>query len=248
MPNGDYSLVLRTAILGIVFALGACASNGTDEEANIDPWEPVNRPIHGFNHGLDTVIVKPIAKGYEFIVPSFMRRGVTNFSRNLRAPANSLNNLLQGKGGAAVNELGRFIANSTFGILGLFDVATPTGLPVSPEDFGQTFAAWGIPDGPFVIVPFLGPRTLRGAFAIPLNYLTDPLTYYDNSSVRDKLWGLRLIDVRQRLFAAEELIEDAQDRYIAVRGAYRQNRRFLIYDGNPPDEDDDLYEEFPDDE
>ena len=248
MPNDDYSLLSRTAILSIVFALGACASNGAGEEPNVDPWEPVNRPIHTFNRGLDTVIVRPIAKGYEFIVPSFMRRGVTNFSRNLRSPANSLNNLLQGKGSAAVNELGRFIANSTFGLLGLFDVATPTGLPASPEDFGQTFAVWGIPDGPYVVVPFLGPRTLRGALAIPLNFLTDPLTYYDNSSVRDKLWGLRLIDVRQRLFVAEGLIKDAQDRYIAIRSAYLQHRRFVIYDENPPDEDDDLYEDFPDDE
>jgi phospholipid-binding lipoprotein MlaA len=246
MPGDVFQMILRIALVGIVMVLGACASSTStpDSEPNTDPWEPLNRPIHGFNRGIDTVIFKPIAKGYEFIVPSFMRRGVTNFSQNLRSPANSLNNLLQGKGGAAVHELGRFIANSTFGLLGIFDVATPTGLPASPEDFGQTFAAWGIPDGPYVVVPFLGPRTLRGAFAIPLNFVTDPLTYYDNSSARSKLWGLRLIDVRQRLFAAEELIEDSQDRYIAVRSAYLQNRRFLIYDGDPPEEDEDLYEEF----
>lgn len=250
MPNGDLSIIFRTAIFSMVLLLGACASNesGPVTEPNIDPWEPMNRTIHGFNGGLDKIIVKPVAKGYEYVVPSMLRRGVTNFSQNLRSPANALNNLLQGKGGAAMNEIGRFIANSTFGLLGIFDVATATGLDASREDFGQTFAAWGIPDGPYVVVPLLGPRTLRGAFAIPLNFLTDPLTYYDNSSVRSKLWALRLIDVRQRLFAAEELIEDAQDRYIAIRGAYLQNRRFLIYDGNPPDDDDDdFYEDFPDD-
>ena len=249
MPFDNFPLQHRTILVCICLALGACASNGSqpDETSAVDPWESLNRPIHSINSGIDSVIFKPIAKGYEFIVPAIMRRGVTNFSRNLRAPLHAINSLLQGKGSAAVSDLGGFIANSIFGILGIFDVATATGLEASEEDFGQTFAVWGVPDGPYVVVPLLGPHTLRGAFLIPLNFLADPLYHYRNTSVRDKLYGLRLIDVRQRLFRAEDLIKDSQDRYISIREAYLQHRQYLIYDGDPPI-DDDFYDDFLEDE
>ncbi len=239
MTRSKTSPISRIVIVGAMLALSACASSKlTEDGTRIDSWEPVNRPIHKFNTGVDNIIFKPVAKGYEFIIPSFMRRGVTNFSRNLRSPLNAINNLLQGKGGEAMNDVGRFIANSTFGIGGLFDVATPTGLPASEEDFGQTFAVWGVPDGPYVVIPFLGPRNLRDAFLIPLNFLADPLYHYDNSSVRDKLYILRFIDVRQRLFRAEDLIKGSQDRYISIRESYLQRRQYLIYDGDPPEQDD----------
>ena len=230
--------------------LGACAGSNQqpDPAAAADPWEGLNRPIHSFNNSVDKFLIKPVAIGYEFIFPKFMRRGVTNFSRNLREPLNIINNLLQGKGGAATNDFGRFITNSTFGVLGVFDVATATGLDEpSDEDFGQTFAVWGVPDGPYVVVPFLGPRTLRDAALIPLNFLADPLFHYQNSSVRDKLYVLRLIDVRQRLFRAEKLLKGSQDRYISIREAYLQNRQFVIYDGDPP-VDDDFYDDFIDED
>ncbi len=132
-------------------------------------------------------------------------------------------------------------------MLGLLDVATDMGLEKHPEDFGQTFATWGVPDGPFVVVPILGPRTLRDAIAIPLNFLADPLFWYDNSSVRDKIYLIRLIDVRARLFAAEALLKGSPDKYIAIREAYLQHRLFLIYDGDPPI-DDDFYDEFLEEE
>ena len=156
-----------------------------------------------------------------------------------------INHLLQGKPKDSLSETGRFLANSTFGLLGLIDVATDMGLERKPEDFGQTFAKWGVPDGPFVVVPILGPFSLRDALAIPLNLLADPLWHFDNASVRDRLYVLRLIDIRQRLFTAEKLLEGSQDRYISVREAYMQNRRYLIFDGDLPDEDD-LYEDFDD--
>jgi len=250
MPAVDSPTKFWISLVCVALTLGACANSSTQrpEKSPADPWEPVNRPIHGFNTVLDTILLKPIAKGYEFILPSFMRRGVTNFSHNLRTPLNVINNLLQGKGGSATNELGRFVANSTFGIVGIFDVAAAAGIPRGEdEDFGQTFAVWGVPDGPYVMVPILGPRTLRDAVSIPLNFLMDPLIYYRNSSIRDKLYGLRLIDVRQRLFKAEKLLSGSQDRYITIREAYLQRRQYMIYDGNPP-VDEEFFDEFLEEE
>lgn len=203
----------------------------------------MNRQIHGFNTGLDKVSLKPIAKGYQIIVPQFIRTGIGNFSSNLRTPLNIITSFLQGKGKFGFSETGRFIVNSTLGIGGLFDPATKMGLEKHNEDFGQTFATWGIPDGPYVVLPLLGPRTLRDAFAVPLNFLADPLFWYENTSVRDKIYILRLIDVRERLFAAETLLKGSQDKYLSIREAYLQNRLFLIYDGDPP-VDDDFYDEF----
>jgi phospholipid-binding lipoprotein MlaA len=206
----------------------------------------LNRQIHGFNTGLDRFTLKPIAKGYEKVVPQVMRTGVGNFSSNLRTPLNALNHFLQGKGRTGMNEIGRFFANSTLGVLGIIDVATYMGMEQHNEDFGQTFAVWGVPAGPFVVVPILGPRTLRHAVAIPLNIYGDLLIHYDNASVRDKLYILRLIDIRQRLFKAETLLEGSQDRYLSVREAYLQHRQYVIHDGDPPVEDDlfdDLFED-----
>ena len=174
--------------------VGACASSSSVTEGDakvrspIDPWEPLNRVTYAFNDGLDTVTLRPISKGYKKIVPGFVRRGISNFFANLRTPLIIVNNLLQGKGRDALSDTGRLLVNSTVGIGGLIDVATPAGLEEHDEDFGQTLAKWGVPDGPFLMVPFLGPRTLKDAITIPLNFLFDPLFYYENSSVRDKVW------------------------------------------------------------
>ena len=240
---------LRLQLLAMLLCMAGCATTAPppEERAPEDPWEPLNRNIHTFNRTLDRFTLRPIAKAYEKAVPSTVRLGVTNFSRNLRAPLNLINNFLQGQPRDGFTETGRFLANSTFGVLGIFDVATDMGLERKPEDFGQTFAAWGAPDGPYVVVPILGPRTLRDALAIPLNFLADPLLHYDNSSARDKLYFLRLIDVRHRLFPAEELVADSPDLYLTIRESYLQRRRFLIHDGDPP-EDEDFYEDFYDEE
>ncbi|MDH4107300.1 MAG: VacJ family lipoprotein [Gammaproteobacteria bacterium] len=240
-------MIARSSLLlGLTILLGACAGNPPapkEARSAADPWEPLNRPIHSFNSAYDAVLLKPIAKGYEFVVPSFMRQGVTNFSRNLREPLHAINNLLQGKGGAAMNDVGRFMLNSTFGVLGIFDWATGAGIERSEEDFGQTLAVWGVPAGPYIVVPFLGPNTLRDALMIPLNLLADPLLHYDNSSVRDKLYVLRLVDVRQRLFVADDLLKDSKDRYITIRESFLQRRTYQIYDGNPP-VNDEFYDDF----
>lgn len=235
---------LAVVLVGI--ALSGCASQDKLSGAEHDPWESMNRGIHAFNDTLDRATLKPVAKGYKKVVPGFMRTGVTNFSQNLFAPASSLNNFLQGKGKRGFSELGRFLINTTIGLGGLFDVATDAGIERQHEDFRQTFAVWGMPDGPYVVVPFMGPRTLGDTVAIPFNIVSDPWYWHGNSSTRDKVYLLRAIDVRYRLLPAEELFKDSKDRYISIRETYLQNRRFKIYDGDPP-VDDDFYEEFEED-
>lgn len=239
-------------ILVLTALLAACASSppgSTDEapeRAEYDPFEPLNRSLYAFNDVVDRVTLKPIARGYKAVVPEFARRGVTNFSRNLFTPRSAVNNFLQGKPGPGFIDLGRFIINSTIGIGGLFDVATAQGIPEYDEDFGQTLAVWGIPEGPYLFIPILGPNTLLDALSTPVDIASDPLYHYDNSSVRDKLYVLRVIDLRMRLLTAETLLEDSKDPYLTLRESYLQNRRFQVYDGDPPstDEEEDLFEEF----
>ena len=246
---------VRQCFIGIcviaMTVLSACAGNipaaPKDQRAETDPWEPLNRRVSNFNKGFDSVTFKPLAMGYYKVVPEFAQTGVNNFSRNLRGPLNIINNFLQGKPARGFDETARFLINSIFGIAGLFDIATMNGIESSPETFGETFAVWGIPDGPFVTVPIFGPRTLSGVFAIPLNFLADPLFHIDDNTTKWVIYGIRAIDLRMRLFAAEKLIAGSNDRYLAIRESFLQNRQYRIYDGDPP-EDEDFYEDFLDEE
>jgi phospholipid-binding lipoprotein MlaA len=226
-------------------ALAGCATNENAARSDADPWEPLNRGIYAFNDVPDRYLLKPVARGYRSVLPNFMRRGIGNFFDNLTTPRSMVNNFLQNKPDEGFSDFGRFVLNSTIGIGGLFDVASAAGLDIYDEDFGQTFAVWGVPDGPYVMIPLLGPSTLRDAVAYPLDWLSNPLSHYDNSSVRDKLIILRLIDVRARLLTAEKLIEDSPDPYVTIRESYLQNREFQVYDGNPPI-DEDFYDDFED--
>jgi phospholipid-binding lipoprotein MlaA len=252
MHRGSRSVAAGSLLVIVVVFLAGCASTPTGDDgepparAEYDPFEPLNRSLYAFNDAVDRVTLKPIARGYKAVIPEFARRGVTNFSRNLFTPRSAINNFLQGKPRPGFSELGRFILNSTIGIGGLFDVAATQGIPVYDEDFGQTLAVWGLPEGPYLFIPILGPNTMLDAVSTPVDIATDPLYHYDNSSVRDKLYVLRLIDLRMRLLTAETLLEDSKDPYLTLRESYLQNRRFQVYDGNPPstEEEDDLFEEF----
>ncbi len=251
MPKSVDNLPVFVLAAIVCLQCSACATQPTaadgskPERSPADPWEPLNRSIRMFNGGLDAVTLKPLAKGYQIVVPSFIRSGITNFSRNLRSPLHIINHFLQGKIGSGFKQTGRFVMNSTIGIGGLIDVATDAGIDVEIEDFGQTLAVWGVPSGPFVIVPFLGSSTLRDATMLPWDFLADPLLHYNNSSVRDKVYLVRAIDLRARLLSVEELLlKDAYDPYITLREAYLQRRKYLIFDGDPPD----IYDEFQDPE
>jgi len=242
MNRSNSSPPWRTLAL-CALLLGGCASVPEDARSEADPWEPMNRPLFAFNRGLDKATTKPLAKGYEKVLPQPVRTGISNFFRNLGTPASSLNNFLQGKPKRGFSELGRFVFNSTLGVGGLFDVARAGGIESYKEDFGQTAAVWGVPDGPYVMIPLLGPSTLRDGLLFPLSLITDPLYHYDNTSVRDKLIVLRVIETRARLLPLESTLEESKDPYLTLRESYLQNREFEIYDGEPP-EDDEFYDEF----
>ena len=230
----------------LALLLSACASTPEGSRVDYDPWEPFNRQMYAINDFGDRYLLKPVAKGYDAILPDVVQTGVTNFSRNLTSPMSSLNNFLQGKPRDGFSELTRFLFNSTIGIGGLIDVAEMGGLERKYEDFGQTFAVWGVPDGPFVMVPFIGPRTLSHTASVPLNFWSDPLWHYEVRSVRNKLEILRLINLRANLLDLDRFLEDSKDPYVTLRESYLQNRQFEIYDGDPPMQDD-FYEEFEED-
>lgn len=242
----NWQLYRAVTVLIVCAALSACASQKGNVADPEDPWEPMNRSLYGMNDAVDKVSLKPIAKGYRKVVPSFARNGISNFYDNLGTPLTMINNFLQGKPGDGFSDFGRFVVNSTVGIGGLFDVATPMGLEQHDEDFGQTFAVWGVPNGPYVLIPILGSYTLRDAVALPLDFLSDPLWYYRNLSVRDKLWILEIIDIRMKYLSIEGPLEKSFDPYITIRDAYLQNRKYEIYDGSPPEED--FYDDFIEDD
>lgn len=248
MPSSRIQHTLLMVLL--VSMVSGCATNipaaPKEQRAEYDPWEPLNRRISAFNDNVDKVTFKPLAKGYEAVFPSPVRRGINNFSRNLAIPLSIINNFLQGKARNGFSETGRFLANTTLGIGGLVDVGSGLGLDPHREDFGQTLAAWGVPDGPYVVIPILGPRTFRDATMVPLNFAADPLIYMKHDRTRRSIYLVRAVDLRAQLFTAEQLIEDSFDRYLSIRESYLQNRQFLIYDGDPP-EDDDFYDDFEED-
>lgn len=224
------SAALLVALAGL---LGGCATSGNPK----DPIEGFNRAMYGFNEAVDTVIIKPVAQGYDAVLPSPVRTGVTNFFGNIADLFIGVNNLLQGKPDQAVSDLGRVLINSTIGILGLIDVATEAGLEKHEEDFGQTFGRWGVGDGAYVVLPIFGPRTVRDTAGFLLDVAVDPVANVNYVPSRNTLLVLRLIDMRADLLPADKVIEEAAlDKYSYVRDGYLQRRRNLIHDGNPPRE------------
>ncbi len=207
---------------------------GAADDRGGDPWESFNRPIYKFNDFLDHWFMRPVAKGYQWIAPDPVEHCVSNFFGNLREPFNLANNLLQGKWRSSASDGGRLLINTTVGVVGLFDVARHWGLERSEEDLGQTLGHWGVGPGPYLVVPFLGPRTLRDASTGVVEGFADPLLQIDDVRVRNSLMGMRVVDVRAQLLAADELISG--DRYTFLRDAYLQRRQFLVTDGMVEDD------------
>ena len=224
-------------LLGALGGLGGCATTGGNSN---DPLESYNRAMFGFNDGVDKAIIKPVAGGYKTEMPEFARTGVTNFFANLGDLWIGINNILQGKLGAGVSDFGRFAMNTTVGILGLFDVASNAGLEKHNEDFGQTLGRWGVGSGAYVVLPILGPSSVRdGLSLLAVDWHGDPLWYVGNIPTRNQLVGVRLVDIRANLLDVSRLAEEAAlDHYAYVRDAFLQRRRSLIYDGDPPPEPD----------
>lgn len=219
------------AALAFLLALSGCAATG----GNADPWEGLNRKTFAFNDAVDRAVLKPVAQGYVKVVPEVARTGVNNFFSNIEDVGTSLNNLLQGKMVDAINDAGRVIFNTTLGIGGLIDVASMNGMEKHYEDFGQTLGWWGVGPGPYFVIPFLGPSTVRDAPAKAV----DPQWYYSSRVDPEGLyWGLWTLDkvrTRANLFQGESVLEQAAlDRYQFIRDAWLQRRQSQVYDGNPP--------------
>ena len=222
-------------VAALVIAVSACSSHqtvATDPER--DPWEAYNRKIHGFNMGLDRYLMRPVAKGYDTIMPDAPQRGVRNFFRNLGEPVTFLNQLLQGKVGESINTMARFMMNSTVGLAGFFDISTKAGIPYINEYFGQNMAVWGWKDSRYLVMPFFGPYTLRDFAGRSFYGYFHPVSYMVREHNAYYLIAIDLITLRAQLLPFDEQLQGAADPYILVRDVYLQNREFNIYDGDPP--------------
>lgn len=225
--------------LGLLGLASGCATVAGPSNPK-DPWERYNRGANEFNESLDRLVLKPAALSYEEGVPGFAQEGVTNFFSNLEDVGTGLNNLLQGKFVDGASDLGRFAFNTVVGIGGLWDVATPLGLEKHNEDFGQTLGWWGVPPGPYFVIPVLGPSTLRDA---PSRYV-DPSTVYSRAIDPQSIWysayALDAVRTRASLLKAEKVLDEAAlDKYSFTRDAWLQRRQSKVYDGRPPKDPED---------
>ncbi|MCT7299351.1 VacJ family lipoprotein [Ralstonia sp. CHL-2022] len=217
--------------------LTGCATGPTANPA--DPIEPFNREVFRINEDLDKGVLKPVAQTYVDVVPSPARTAVSNFFSNAGDVYSAVNNLLQLKGTAALEDTMRVAINTVLGLGGLIDIASDAGLPKHKEDFGQTLGVWGVPSGPYVVWPLLGPSTARDTVGFLVDWQMDPLTYWHDSTITYSLAALRVVDVRANLLGASNVFEQAAvDKYTFLRDAYLQRRRYLIYDGNLPEDQD----------
>lgn len=200
-----------------------------------DPWEGFNRKMFAFNDTVDTYTLKPIAKGYRAVTPDPVERGISRMFSNVGEVVNVFNDLLQGKFRQAGNDAGRFVINTTIGLVGFFDVADNLGLPKNDgEDFGQTLGVWGVDSGPYLVLPLFGPSTLRDGPARIVDRFINPINEIDHVPTRNQIYGAEVISTRADLLEAEKFVRG--ERYSFIRDAYLQRRKFLLMDGGVEDD------------
>lgn len=237
------SSFFRLGLIAAVMLMTGCATTNQSAGVN-DPLERYNRAMYSFNDAVDTAVIKPVAKGYDFVVPDPISHGVSNFFSNLNDITVIINDLLQGKFYQAYRDTYRFVLNSTVGVAGVFDVAGLNGFTKNNEDFGQTLGVWGAEPGAYVVLPFFGPRNVRDSFGLVGDMFTDPVMYVEGDDARLAIVGTRVIDTRANLLKAEKVLDEAAtDEYSYIRDAYMQRRQHLVYDGNPPEDDFDVFAE-----
>ena len=247
MPHktSKFRVTLIAATLGLSVLAAGCATKPDPsdtaavqayEEAN-DPLEPMNRYFFEVNSFLDEVLLKPFAGWYHVALPDPAEDGVRNFLRNLKSPVILANDLFQGEWSRAGTTVARFFINSTVGVGGFIDVASMMDMKYHEEDFGQTLGRWGVPAGPYLVLPLLGPSTLRDTAALPLETRGNLLSDIENQSVQNSLYILKAVDARSNLLRASSVLDDAAlDKYSFTRDAYLQLRRAEVYDGNDPED------------
>lgn len=227
-----------TVWMMIVLACAGLASPAWAQSApsTSDPWESFNRRVFGFNESLDTHIIQPVARVYRDNIPELVRTGVSNFFSNLRDLWSAVNSALQAKPGPALDNAGRFVINTTIGIYGLFDVATHLGMERHTEDFGQTLGRWGVPSGPYLVLPLFGPSTVRDGIGLIPDSRANLINQVDDTSERNILWVSNLVDRRAQLLPLTDQADRiALDKYTFTRDAYLQKRLNDVYDGDPPE-------------
>lgn len=219
-------------------------SDSAESQFTADPWQGLNRKVYAFNAGVDKALIRPVSVGYDNVMPDPAQRSVSNFLSNLREPLYAVNNLLQGKVDRALSSTYRFLVNSTVGIAGLFDVAKIHGVEVAREDLGQTLAAWGVKPGRYIMLPFLGPSNLRDL----TGFVGETITYYpydvisDSSATTTGLTVLNVIDIRTGFLGTDSLLDQQLDPYSFLKVAYEENRLDDIYDGDPPEKEEEDFD------
>ena len=228
-------LRVGAAALALVLASG-CASLGTNP---VDPLEPINRKVFAFNDTVDRAVTKPIARGYQAVVPEPVRNCVGNFFYNMSVPLTAVNSLLQGRVISFCQDVTRFAINTLFGFGGCVDIATELGIERNSRDIGETLGRWGVPSGPYLVLPIFGPSTLRDTTSLVVDTGFNPVTQINDDNARLALIVLRAVDTRAGLLRAEQLLDSMGiDKYNAIRTVYLQQRLNAIYDGNPPEPED----------
>lgn len=231
----------RRQLAAVIVSAAMLAGCATVERP--DPLEKMNRQVFAFNETVDQYAVAPVARVYRDIVPRLARIGIDNFFNNLKDGWSAINLLLQGRPGDSANDLMRFTTNTVLGLGGVLDWATEFGLEPHYEDFGQTLGVWGMPAGAYLVLPILGPSSLRDAAALPLDIQASPDQVTQSVATRNTLTGVRVINTRANLLGATNLLDDiALDKYSFIRDAYLQRRRSQVYDGNPPEESRERYD------
>lgn len=223
-------------VMAAALAAGQAQATSSDGDAVSDPLERVNRVIYQFNDKLDIWVMKPVAQAYNDYMPRPVRTGVSNFFENLSSPMVVVNDVLQGKIQQGVQDTVRFGFNSTLGIAGIIDIATPMNLEAHDEDFGQTLGYWGVGEGWYLVLPLFGPSTIRDTAGLVVDTFVDPVYYLEDDEARLGLLVGRAIDLRAKLLGASKVLEvGALDPYEFTRSAFLQRRTNQIYDGNPPE-------------
>jgi phospholipid-binding lipoprotein MlaA len=229
-PATTTMLRLPICLCLIAILLGGCAT-GPDKR---DPLESMNRKVYAFNDTVDKAVLKPVTRVYVAVLPDLARTGVSNFFANLGMVVTTFNDALQLKGEQVPVDIMRFLVNTVFGIAGLIDVATELGIARNNEDFGQTLGYWGVGSGPYLVLPLLGPSSIRDGAALPVDFAVSPLSgMLDSERERWALLGLRVVDMRSQLLTVDAVLAQQLDPYSFVRDTYLQRREYLVRDGRP---------------